>query len=142
MIQLNIQFFAEEKTEKATPRKRKESREKGQVSKSADLVTALSLLAIFLIFLFAIPYMGKHIATLMTDTYTNELNKPLTEGGVANLFTNLTLESGKVIAPILVISFIIAIVANLIQVGFLFSTESIAFKLNRLDPISGIKRIY
>jgi flagellar biosynthesis protein FlhB len=142
MIRLNIQFFAEEKTEKATPRKRDESRKKGQVAKSADIVTALSLFSMFLFFLFAIPYMGHHLAQLMTDTFTNGLAKPLTKGGVAQLFTGLAIESGKIVAPILVVSFVIAIVANVIQIGFMFSTEAISVKLNRLDPISGFKRIY
>lgn len=142
MIRLDIQYFAEEKTEKATPRKRSESRKKGQVSKSADLVTALSLLSIFLVFLFAIPYMGQHLASLMTDTFDKGLNQPLTQGSIAKLFSELAIESGKIVAPVFAISFVIAVVANVAQVGFMFSTESITFKLNRLDPISGFKRIY
>ncbi|ESU71268.1 flagellar biosynthesis pathway, protein FlhB, partial [Geobacillus thermopakistaniensis] len=45
---LDLQFFAGEKTEKATPRKRQEVREKGQVAKSGDVVSASVLLASFL----------------------------------------------------------------------------------------------
>jgi len=142
MIRLDIQFFAGEKTEKATPRKRNETRKKGQVSKSADLVTAISLLSMFLLFLFAIPWMGHQLADLMTETYEKGLTQPLTEGGIHQLFTGLVLQAGKIVAPILVLSFVIAIVANVMQVGFVFSSESISLKLNRLDPISGFKRIY
>jgi len=142
MIRLNIQFFAEEKTEKATPRKRSETRKKGQVSKSADVVTALSLLSMFLLFMFAVPWMGHQLADIMTNTLSNGLNNSLSEGGVAKLFTGLVLQSGKIVAPIFLLSFVIAIAANIMQVGFLFSSESITFKLNRLDPISGFKRIY
>ncbi|MGV3489403.1 MAG: EscU/YscU/HrcU family type III secretion system export apparatus switch protein, partial [Tuberibacillus sp.] len=142
MIRLNIQFFAEEKTEKATPRKRNETRKKGQVSKSADLVTAISLLVMFLLFLFAIPWMGYQLIDLMTETFGKGLNEPLSEGGIHQLFTDLALTAGKIMAPVLALSFVIGIVANVAQVGFVFSSESISLKLNRLDPISGFKRIY
>ncbi len=47
-LRLNLQFFAGEKTEKATPKKRKDTRKKGQVPKSTDVNTAVSLLIIFL----------------------------------------------------------------------------------------------
>lgn len=47
-LRLNLQFFAGEKTEKATPKKRKDTRKKGQVAKSTDVNTAVSLLIIFL----------------------------------------------------------------------------------------------
>ncbi|MCY9393724.1 EscU/YscU/HrcU family type III secretion system export apparatus switch protein, partial [Bacillus haynesii] len=51
-LTLDLQFFAGEKTEKATPKKRRESRKKGQVAKSADVNTAVTLLIVFLSFLF------------------------------------------------------------------------------------------
>ncbi len=44
---INLQLFAEEKTEPATPKRRHESREKGQVAKSRELVTAVLLLITF-----------------------------------------------------------------------------------------------
>ncbi len=34
MLKLNLQYFAGEKTEKATPKKRQDARKKGQVAKS------------------------------------------------------------------------------------------------------------
>ena len=142
MMRLNIQFFAEEKTEKATPRKRSETRKKGQVSKSNDLVGAVTLFTLFLTFLFAIPWMGKQLATMMTDTFSKGLLEPLSEEGIHQLFTELALQSGKIVAPILLVSFVTAIFANLMQIGFIFSGEAIKFKFNRIDPVSGFKRIY
>ena len=40
-LRLDLQFFAGEKTEKATPKKRQDSRKKGQVAKSQDVNTAI-----------------------------------------------------------------------------------------------------
>nr|WP_321164147.1 EscU/YscU/HrcU family type III secretion system export apparatus switch protein [Tepidibacillus decaturensis] len=40
-LRMNLQYFAGEKTEKATPRRKQESRQKGQVAKSAELPSAI-----------------------------------------------------------------------------------------------------
>ena len=53
LIRLDLQYFAGEKTEKATPKKRQDSRKKGQVAKSQDVNTAIGLLAVFLFLSFA-----------------------------------------------------------------------------------------
>ena len=47
-ITLDLQFFAGEKTEKATPKKRQDARKKGQVLKSQDVTAAFLLLLIFI----------------------------------------------------------------------------------------------
>lgn len=51
LLSLDIQFFAGEKTEKATPKKRQDARKKGQVVKSQDISSAIVMLMVF-IFLF------------------------------------------------------------------------------------------
>ncbi|KAB2860699.1 MAG: EscU/YscU/HrcU family type III secretion system export apparatus switch protein, partial [Exiguobacterium chiriqhucha] len=60
-LSVDLQFFAGEKTEKATPRKREDSRKKGQVAKSADLTGAFALFAMFLMLSFLGPYLGKQL---------------------------------------------------------------------------------
>ena len=141
-LKLDIQFFAEEKTEKATPKKKQDTRKKGQVAKSSDLSSALSMLAIFILFAFAVPYMGRGLMELMNHSYSQDMLESLTKGHVQQLFTSLALQSVKIVAPVLICALVIGVVANIAQIGFLFTTESLNFKLNRLDPISGIKRIY
>ena len=47
-LRINLQLFADGKTEPATPRRREEAREKGQVAKSQELNTALLLLGLAL----------------------------------------------------------------------------------------------
>ena len=46
-LKLDLQFFAGEKTEKATPKKRKDERKKGKVAKSQDINTSILLLFCF-----------------------------------------------------------------------------------------------
>ena len=46
------------------------------------------------------------------------------------------------LGPIMLVALIAGVAANYFQIGFLFSTESIQFKLDKLDPIKGFKRIF
>ncbi|WP_077615095.1 flagellar biosynthesis protein FlhB [Caenibacillus caldisaponilyticus] len=142
MRRVDLQFFAEEKTEKATPKKRRDSRKKGQVAKSADIVSALTLLAVFIVFLFSVPWMGEGLAAMMRSTLENGLNQPLSEGEVQRLLTSLVFDVGKLVAPVLGVAFVAAVFANVVQIGFVFSGDPLAFKPERLNPIAGFKRIY
>ena len=56
-LRLDLQFFAGEKTEKATPKKRQDSRKKGQVLKSQDVTSAILLLSVFLFLFFSAGFM-------------------------------------------------------------------------------------
>lgn len=58
-LSVDLQFFAGEKTEKATPRKRQEVRKKGQVAKSADVTAAFLMLIVFLVLSFFFRYVGR-----------------------------------------------------------------------------------
>ena len=56
-FEIDLQFFAGEKTEKATPRRRREARRKGQVIRSNEVVTVLLLTFILLVLKFWLPYL-------------------------------------------------------------------------------------
>jgi flagellar biosynthetic protein FlhB len=47
-----------------------------------------------------------------------------------------------IIAPILIATFVTGVVTNLVQVGFIFSTKALAPKFDRINPLSGFKRIF
>lgn len=141
-LPVDLQFFAQEKTEKATPKKRQESRQKGQVAKSTDINTAIILLFVF-IFLWIIgSFIGKEIITFIQFMYQEYLLFTLTVENVQSLFLEITTQAVMVVAPIMVIAAIAGIFSNYLQVGFLFAPEAIEMKLSKLDPIQGFKRIY
>lgn len=141
-IKLNIQFFAGEKTEKATPRKKQDARKKGQVAKSADVNTAVSLLTIFLSLLFIGSFMRDRILLMMKDIFQHYLLLNLTDQNVHDFFLTTTYQAGIILAPIMGVALVAGLLGNYLQVGFLFSPEAIKMKLNKLDPIQGFKRIY
>ncbi|XQY93526.1 flagellar biosynthesis protein FlhB [Metabacillus sp. HB246100] len=142
LLSLDLQFFAGEKTEKATPRKKQDARKKGQVAKSADVNTAISLLTIFLSFLFIGAFMRDRILLLMKGTFQDFLLINLSDQNVNDLFLTMAYQAGIIMAPIMGVALVAGVMSNYLQIGFLFSTEAIQMKLNKLDPIQGFKRIY
>lgn len=141
-IRLNLQFFAGEKTEKATPKKRQDSRKKGQVAKSQDVNTAIVLLAVFLVLLFGGKYFFGSLLDIFRHTYQEYIGMDLTENNVQMIFLDILEELVFVLAPIMVVAMLAGVAANYMQFGFLFSTETIQPKLEKLDPIKGFKRIF
>ncbi|WP_404450084.1 flagellar biosynthesis protein FlhB [Sutcliffiella horikoshii] len=141
-LKLDLQYFSGEKTEKATPKKRQDTRKKGQVAKSADVNTSFVLIAVFLC-LFAIgPWMKEEMIRLLKHSFQVYLLEEVTVQKVHMIFIELMMQLVWVMGPIMLAAILGAVIANYLQVGPLFSTEAIHMKLNKLDPIQGFKRIY
>lgn len=141
-LKLDLQFFAGEKTEKATPRKREDERKKGKVAKSQDVNTAILLLFAFMILGIYGSTMKNQMTSLYEYTFTEYIHWELNTQTVMLIFTEIMIEVAKVIAPVMLIALIAGIAANLLQIGFLFTTEPLKFDLKKIDPIQGAKRIF
>ncbi|MGY0691574.1 flagellar biosynthesis protein FlhB [Virgibacillus sp. FSP13] len=141
-LKLDLQFFAGEKTEKATPKKREDSRKKGQVAKSQDINTAFLLLFCFLILFVFGSFMKDSLVSLYQHAFTEYIQWDVTENTVHQVFTESTIEVAKMLAPIMLIAIIAGLAANFTQIGFLFTTEPLKFDLKKIDPIKGAKKVF
>lgn len=142
LLKLDLQFFAGEKTEKATPKKRQDERNKGKVAKSQDVNTAILLLFTFLLLAVLGSYMKNNMLTLYEYTFTEYIHWDLTINTVMEIFKEVTIQLTKIVAPLMLVAILAGIAANLMQVGVLFTTEPLKFDLKKVDPISGAKRIF
>ncbi|SEN32549.1 flagellar biosynthesis protein FlhB [Paenibacillus sp. OV219] len=138
---LDLQLFNQEKTERATPRKRQEARQKGQIAKSQEIPGALILLFIFLSFFALGGYYKVRILHLFGLIFEQRLLMEVTKSNVVSLFSDIMMQSFMLLAPIFGIAILVALLANYWQVGILFTGEPIKMKLNKLNPISGFKHI-
>lgn len=139
---LDLQLFAGEKTEKATPKKKQEARQKGQVAKSQDISTSAVLLISVLSLMMFGTYFKDSTVRLFTDIFTNRLTMDVTAENVITMFGQYGIQILLILAPIFVSAFLIAIVANYLQVGFLLTGEGLAPKFSKLNPIKGLKNIF
>lgn len=138
-----------EKTEKATAHKREEMRKEGNVMQSKDVVTAASILLMFFVL--------RIVAQLMYRTVTGEISYWIGMSGHGmddngtkiegmEIASKLIIEISKTVllsaGPLLAVSMIIPIIATGIQTKFIFCTKSFQFKLDKLNPFNGIKRMF
>ncbi|ANX12300.1 flagellar biosynthesis protein FlhB [Fictibacillus arsenicus] len=140
--QMNLQYFSQEKTEKATPKKRQESRKKGQVAKSADINAAFVLFVSVMFLSFMGGWMGERLKHLFMYSLDKKLLYDVTETSIPKLFWELSIEVAIILAPVMIAAMAAGVIGNYLQVGFLLSTEAIQMKLERINPLSGFKRIY
>ncbi|KJS87503.1 MAG: flagellar biosynthesis protein FlhB [Peptococcaceae bacterium BICA1-8] len=139
---LNLQLFAGEKTEKATPKKRQEARKKGQVLKSTEINSAIILFAAFLLLRLILPTMLEEVQVYIYNLWSQMVIGSINIETVAPLLNSLVVLFFKLILPLLVLVMLVGIIANLVQVGFLFTTEPLQIKLSRINPLEGFKRIF
>lgn len=142
LYRFDLQLFAGEKTEKATPRRREEARKKGQVFRSQDLSVAVIILACFASLYAFMPYMMKVFNQFMVKYISYRSSGDLTAEIVNIIMLDVAITLLKITLPILATALLTAYIVSLLQVGFIFSSESLQFKLERIDPISGAKRIF
>ena len=144
MFSMKLDFFSGEKTEKATPKKKEKAREEGQVAKSQEIDTALSLIVIFF-------SMGL-FATFMMNAATNvffatfdimhNMEDIVNLQFAADFVVYMFAQALNIIAPIFAIAFILGISTNLVQVGWHPTAKPLMPKFNKLNPISGFKKIF
>lgn len=130
-----------DKQHDATPHRRQQAREQGQVARSQDLASALLLLAAIV----ALLYFGTGLAEFLVDLAVRQL------GGEAvlvvdrtefvNQWARMIYGLGKVTLPILGTMFAVAVLANLGQVGFLFVPGKLGFDVSRISPWKGAQRL-
>ncbi|ETT85872.1 flagellar biosynthesis protein FlhB [Viridibacillus sp. FSL R5-0477] len=142
-IRLDLQFFAGEKTEKATPKKRLDARKKGQVLKSQDVTSAIVLLSVFLFLLFGAASMRDSVMAFFKQTFSRYLLvESISISSVMEVYKEVMIEMAFVLLPIMVIAVIASLAGNFFQFGLLFTTESLKFDLKKIDPIKGLKRMF
>ncbi|WP_246281108.1 flagellar biosynthesis protein FlhB [Saccharibacillus qingshengii] len=139
---LDLQMFSGEKTEKGTPKKREESRKKGQVAKSQELpAAAVLLISVAILMVFGGQFLTV-ITHLFTEVFTDRINMEITIDNVMNMMLQYMLEIMKLLAPIFIAAMLIAILASFGQYGLLFVSEGLVPKFSKLNPIKGFKNIF
>ncbi|MGI6491265.1 MAG: flagellar biosynthesis protein FlhB [Peptococcaceae bacterium] len=133
---------AQEKTEQATPKRLQEARRKGQVAKSPDLTGAVCLLAIIGLLSAIKDQFAIDLQRYMTAYFSNVANLHSFNGNPLTLLGSGIIFALKLLAPFFGVAFLAAIIANIIQVGFMSSTEVLTPKLSHLNPLSGLQRMF
>ncbi|MDS1141109.1 flagellar biosynthesis protein FlhB [Pusillimonas sp. SM2304] len=131
-----------EKTEPASPRRLEKAREEGQVVRSRELNTFLLLATGVAVLWFT----GAHMYQGLTGILRSGLWFDLRVGHDTNVMlavaTGSALQGIRVLAPLFVLLAIVAVLASALLGGFMFSTKALEPKIERLNPIKGVGRMF
>lgn len=129
-------------SEAATPYKLEKAREKGTVARSADFVS-VSAMAILVAAVYAHGWQSvKESASLMLVTLQQGMRIDWEADGIAFWMGQLFLDSLHILAPLFIGLVIAAILGGILQTGVIFTPEPLKPELNRINPMTGFKRLF
>ena len=132
----------EERTEAATPRKLQQLRDDGKVTKSPEVVSAISILGgIVTIYSFG-NSITSQLKVLMVDGLTGLSRPDLTDTSLGEIWMTAAFAFFTVMAPILVAMPLLGVIANVGQSGLVLSGKSMMPDLSRISPMSGFGRLF
>ncbi|MBT4838997.1 MAG: flagellar biosynthesis protein FlhB [Methylococcales bacterium] len=132
----------EDKSEEATGKKKEDARRKGQIPKSKELTTVVSMLAASAGLYYLGGQLGQDIGVMVTDHLTITREEIYDPQNSIKVVGEALKEMVVLITPISIVMLIAAFLGNIMLGGFNFSTESLKPKLSKLNPISGLKRMF
>lgn len=138
---MSEQNSGQEKTEEASAHKLKKSKDDGQVARSKDLSTTISLIATLFILKFSA---GLFLEGLSDSFRLSYIQLGHSEIGLDDLDTLLgynMLVFIKLLSPLLLTS-VLVVALSLVPGGWVFSAKNFAPKLSKLNPITGLGRIF
>ena len=133
-----------EKTEQPSAKKLQEARKQGNVPRSADLVAALSMLAVTTVLAStgaaSLARLQQRLIAGMGSLHTGA-RSPVTPEGLAVVLMNDGVTLGMIIAPVMITAALTGLAGNLVQSGWVFAPEKLTPDVTRLSPAAGFRRL-
>ena len=127
-----------EKTEKASPKKLRDAKKKGQVAKSQDLPSAFT----FIVSIWVVMGMTNFLYHKLGEFIVGSFNQ-ISQGGLENALPALMYQANEVIfycsMPALCLVALIGVAINFLSVGPVFAMEVFKFDIKKFDPIQNLK---
>ncbi len=132
----------QEKTEEPTPKRLQEAKKKGQIARSRELNT----MAITLIGGIALVTMSSHLGGGFWDLMTNNFTIPRADVydpmAMVRRFAQALQDALFLLAPFFLVVVVVAVLSSVALGGIAFSGEALTPKLDKLNPLKGIKKLF
>lgn len=132
----------EDKTEKATPKKRRDQRKEGNVLQSKEIVTAASVLGIFSIVRLLAGFFIKNLMSYFARIYEQSGTYEITADSIMKIIIDLMTVCVVVVGPICAAAMLLGIIPTVAQTKGLFTMKALKPKFSRLNPLEGIKKLF
>lgn len=127
-------FENDERTERATPRRRQKAKEKGQIARSREIVSITAMAGMILIFYFAGGVFIRNLSVIMGSLLGLQYGRdPMT------VLRFTFFEVPKLFGPFLGVVFVFAIMGGVLQGSFVI--KQFEFNIERFNPLNGLKRL-
>ena len=134
--------LGQERSEQPTSKRLDESRKKGQVARSRELnmlfVMIASILFLWGLGGWMIETGGELVVFALSPSGELLTNSRLLPSHLASVISS----AGSLLAPFLAVTIVAALAGPAVMGGLLFSPQAIAFKIEKLDPIKGLSRVF
>ena len=131
-----------ERTEPATPKRKDDAREKGDVAQSRELATVLVLGGMLLA---SLSLLGANLVARVSaqarSAWSGAEIRPDGMGDFHALLLHHSVQTAAALLPLLGVILLAGAIASVSQFGLLFSTKALEFKWERLDLVKGLKRL-
>ncbi len=133
---------SQERTEQATPKRREEAREKGQVAKSREIPSVAVLIVCLAFFYFNSSGMLDQFRRLLKISFQQAAYVQVEIGNIQSIILWYSYQAFFILLPLFVTVIAVALLSNIIQVGFLIAPESVMPKFSKIDPLKGFGRLF
>lgn len=131
-----------EKTEKATPKKLRDARKKGQVAKSQDFPAAFTFATSLAIVVTGAAFLYKNLAAYMVNAFRAIGHPGELQTAGANFISLAIQVIFRTSLPIMVFISLVGVMVNFLIIGPLFSMEAMKPDIKRLNPVDNIKNLF
>ena len=133
---------SQEKTEEASGRKIEKAREEGQVPRSRDLTTSVVLLLGSIALLYYADFMCGKFIDMMRVNFVVSREVIFDPNAMIGHFTSAMYQGLLSMGPFMALMLAASIIGPVALGGWLFSADALMPKLNRMDPMAGLKRMF
>lgn len=138
----DLQLFAEERTEPATPRRRLVARQKGQIAFSQDLSSAAGFLGAVLAFRVSLDPVARFLLARSSAIWSHMSSNEPTLGWAQGVFRTVLVMAGAASMPVMLSAAVLAAAAALCQTGLVFRPAALSPDFSRLNPAAGLTRMF
>lgn len=133
---------SQDRTQEATPKRKQDSRNKGEIPRSRELNTMMILMGTSSMLLFYGKHIFSNLAELMQNSFSFPREMLFSESNLLKFFLDSLTHAFLNLVPLFLVLFFIALMAPMLLGGWLFNTESLLPKFSRMSPLAGIKRMF
>ncbi len=131
----------QERTERATPKKREDARRRGEVAKSREVVSTTVYLFVVAVLYLAGPYLFERLLAMVRGYLSQATAVTVTLANLNQMSVHALGQFLLILAPIMAVGVVAAVTGNVMQFGFLMTGETLVPDIGKLNPLKGLGRL-